>query len=358
MLVTKLIFILLFYIFMYYSFGVLFNKITRNKDAGIALTFVAGMFFYATVYFVYVMPFKLKNYSVEKFSKLWGVVCIVALACIIVAFRKTYLNPIKKGLGWIKQNKLNFALIALIAVGLILYIEIFGYLSYSHNSYDYIAYPNTAIINDVAGVFDNQSGLIRGAYDSRQLVQTFLDHSATIGVLFSVNPIIEIRDVFPAIVLVVEVMTVWMLAMAVCKDNKPGQFLFFTIYQAVWIGSACSVFLSGYYGLFRICEGKNVYASLTVPLGLYVTWKLIENPKDWRTMLFGFVGICGSLTFTGAALFVWPVAMIGVLIKVFSKDWKWSILNYVVMIMPCVAYGLYYYGTMKGKIDILIHYCL
>lgn len=355
MLIFKALIILFFYIFTYYTFGVFFNRITRNNESGVAFTFVVGMFLYASLYFVYVMPFKIKNYSVHKFSMIWALVYIILVILIMILCRKSYLKPARRSLSWIRDNKFNFWFVSFIVIGLILYVEIFGYLSYSHNTYDYISYPLTAIHNDVAGVYDNSTGLIRVAYDSRQLVQTFLDHSATVAIVFNTHPLIEIRDVFPIISLVVESMLVWLLSLVVCKENKPGQFLFFTVYQAVWIGSSCSAFMSGYYGLFRICEGKNVYASITVPLGLYVIWRLLENPRDTKALWFGFVGICGSLTFTGAALFVWPVAMIGVLLKLFSKDWKWSIINYLVLNLPCLVYGIYYYmGTISGKLDLSI----
>lgn len=354
-LIVKTILVFVVYIVTYYVYGLLCNKIMRWKIQDLTITVIAGMFLYAIIFMAYALPLKYMKNPLHITAGVWKIIWGVSVFLIAVVCRKDILKPLKSAGGYIKAHRLNCILFATVIILQVGFVEVFGRWSGSNNPSEYVAYVTTAIFTDQVGTTDPRTAQQLGSFEPRTFTQTFLDHSAVVGKIFNLHPLMEIRYVVPAMFLIMGNLLVFLVARTIFRDNDAKQWLFYSAYTLVLCITASSVLLQGFYVFFRNYEGKDFYAGIMVPLMFYVIWKLYENPRDNKILVLGVLSIIGSFHYTGIALFSIPMTVFGLLPGVFSKkNWWRMMLNMVVLNIPSFLYGIYYMGTIKGYITLTI----
>ena len=342
------------YLFTYFAYGLLFRKITGKEETGPGYVLTAGMFLYSLAFLVFVPGPKYFRMPLHLISRCWMIVWIGSVILILILLRREAKNLLREAWDFCRNNRLNTILFLGFTLFQVGFDELYGRWSSSNNPSNYVAYVTTAVFTDELGTTHPVTGRALKAFATKMFTETYMDHSAVIAKLFHVHPLIEIRWVVPAIFLVMGNMVVAVLARSFFEE-RAKRWLFFAGYQAAVACTTGSYLFSSFYTYFRNYEGKTVISAVILPVMFYVFWRLYRDPCDRNALVFGVICIAGSFHFTGTALFLIPVACLGLVPAIASgKQLKRMILNAMVLILPCIVYAAFYAGVKLGLINLMI----
>ena len=350
----KGILIFLTYLILFYAFGVLYNRVTRRKERDLAVTLTAGMFLYAVFFLLAVLAPKYHRVPLNIISIFWGIAGAVCAVLIFVFCWKTALEPLRSAASYIRKNPVNAFLFAVFQIVQLGFVELFGRWSSSNNPANYVAYVTTAVFTDELGTTEPTTGLLRREFVRKMFTETYLDQSAVAAKLFRVHPLIEVRWVIPAVLLLLGNLVVLLIARELFEE-KSKQWLFFAGYQAAVACTTGSYLGGSFYYYFRNYEGKTIFPTVLLPIFFYVVWHLYQDCRDRDALLYGIISIAGSFHFTGTTMYLIPVACLGLVPALFSKkNFGRVVLDVLLLILPCVIYAAFYVAFAKGWISLAI----
>lgn len=345
--------IFIIYLVNYYLYGFFLQKIAKVKKISLSLSLVGGFFLYAITFFDIVLPLKKLQLPLEDITFIWCIANTIILCSIIFLWNRELLQCIRECLCNLRKIKLTAVIITGVTVLEICFEELYGRILGGENAAYYIGYVSTAIHKGYLGLYEPLSGLKSSSFHSAYFLQTYLDHSAVISFLTNVHPLIEIRSIIPAITIIISNIVIWKIADYIFKENLHKCY-FFVAYNAIKLCFSSCLLLPGFYSLFRAFEGKNIFASILLPICFLCFWKMYDYPSDKYNILLLLVSIIGSYTFSMSTMFIIPFVVLGYSPMIIIKKDRKVVVNFIICMLPCVIVALYYILAVKGVISLRI----
>lgn len=181
----------------------------------------------------------------------------------------------------------------------------------------------------------------------KDMVSPWIMFWAVLSKVSMIHPAILMHSIVPLIFIPLAYAVYWLLAGCLFEEHEK-KLVFVGLVSAIHIFSGYSVYNSGAFLLFRIWQGKALFASIFVPLLFFLALRLFqgEKPKlrDYATIAMTSCGACMTSGF-GIVLTAMFWGLISVIYAVAKKAPKVMIGLWIAMV-PCVIYGfLYAFGA-------------
>ena len=342
------------YLTIYYLVGVATAKIFKLNNNPLE-EIIYGAFVYGILFFVYVMPMKLKIVPVTTIGVIWAIFVAVMCFTIIVVLRKYIVTGLKEWFKGIEKRKLSFAFVGLFTIVFIVFIELFGRLPKGYNQTWFVGWPSTAVVYNELMTHDTETGAPLAMFPNERYLNTFMDHSAIVCKLTGLHVMLEVRTVLTAIFVLMQIIIVWKLAEYFGKDNeKKSLFAFFGYwtFRNLMIGSQL---LPSYYTVFRTYEGKGFVMNVPIPLLVLLLWKMYDEPKDLGNLWKSSICLIGAMTYSLSMMFSAPFLFVSFIPFALYKKDKRILRNIFVLLFISGIYVIIYYLGNKGIIDRTIY---
>jgi len=182
----------------------------------------------------------------------------------------------------------------------------------------------------------------------KDMVSPWIMLWAVISKLSFIHPAILMHSVVPLIFIPLAYAVYWLLAGMFFGDDYEKKVIFVGLVSAINIFSGYSTYNSGAFLLFRIWQGKALFAGIFVPLLFLVALYLFDKKKleFWDIFITGIV-CCGACLTSGFGIIL-SALFFGV-VSVIYGIWRRSVKGMVCMwiaLIPCIIFGfLYAFGA-------------
>lgn len=183
----------------------------------------------------------------------------------------------------------------------------------------------------------------------KDMVSPWIMFWAVISKLSAVHPAILMHSIVPLIFIPLAYAVYWLIAECLFGREKEKKLIFLGLVSAIHIFSGYSVYNSGAFLLFRIWQGKAMFAAIFAPLLIFLALLLFQNDKkpgvaDYMTIAVTCCGACLTSGF-GIILSAMFFGLVSVIYAIVKRDVKGMVLLWASMI-PCLVYGfLYAFGS-------------
>lgn len=343
----KAVFLLCFYMYIYYIVGFGVKKLvgdTSKKDGFV----VIGMFTYFVIFFVFVLPMKFLQVKLSHISWMWVVLIILLTTGILFKnYKEIHRNIRYKWSCWSEDRIIYILTIGLVALQLFC-VEKHGIVGSPWDASFYIGEVSTALHDNMLGVSSAYTGIHAEYFDWIYMLETYLAHSAVMCKFFNVAPLIEVRTVMTAIVIILFNLVVREIGKELFEENREKLFIFWCTIVYIWFMT--TMYTPGGFLLNRTFECKTILANIVLPALFLFFLRLYKNKgnekADW---IYLFLVICGSYTFSLSAMFIVPVALVGYFPIILLKNRSRKVLSrMIVCLLPCVLILLYYLLMSRG----------
>ena len=347
-----LIIVFIIYITGYLAAGILWQSLIKD-DRYSGVTVVSGMLAQSLVFFVIAIPMKLAKAPLMVTAVVWAVVWLALIVLCLLKCQKdakSFFDCVKEG---IKNNRILFVICVIVTIAEIVFVEIYGRQVGGANATYYIGYVTTAIHDGYLGISSPYTGAALKNFNSSYFLQTFLDHSAVVCRLFGLHPLLEVRSIIPAVMIIMNTLIVVGLAEAFF-EKEYSRILFFVAYKAIQGIFASSQLLPSFYYYFRAFEGKGIYGTIFLPLFALLLYRVFYyKEKNAQWMLI--IAVLSSFTYTMSALFTYPFILVGCAPLLIHKDIKKRVVNLVVLSIPWFLAAVWYLGIKADVISLVIN---
>ncbi len=345
------------YLYMYYLFGAAASRLLRLKNDPLD-QLLYGMFVYAFIFFLYVMPMKFHYVKVDTIGRIWAVFLAIAAVTIHITMRK-YLAEGWRNLGRsLREHKGSSIVVFLFTMLQMTFTEMYGRLYGGYNQTWFIGIVSNGADYNVLGVHDPSSGLLMEGFTSARYLCTFLDHSSVMCRLLHMNAMVEVRTVLTAIFVIFQNIVLWKLCLMLAKGKRDSALFGFFLCWALKNIMVYSQLLPGFYTYFRTYEGKGLVANVSIPLMMLLMWKMHQEPEKTENLWYSVFTLAGSMTYSLSMMFSYPFLLAASLpFMLIRKEKKKRMLLYVLVLgLIAAAYLTVYTLGLKGKLDLSIHY--
>lgn len=183
----------------------------------------------------------------------------------------------------------------------------------------------------------------------KDMVSPWIMFWAILSKVSAVHPAILMHSIVPLIFIPLAYAVYWLLSGCLFDENNEKRLIFVGLVSAIHIFSGYSVYNSGAFLLFRIWQGKALFASIFVPLLVILALRLFLAEKKPGVSDYVIIAItcCGACLTSGFGIIL--TAMFFGLISVIYGVSKKSVLNMIYLwaaMVPCVVFGfLYAFGA-------------
>lgn len=181
----------------------------------------------------------------------------------------------------------------------------------------------------------------------KDMVSPWIMFWAVLSKISMIHPAILMHSIVPLIFIPLAYAVYWLLAGCLFEEHEK-KLVFVGLVSAIHIFSGYSVYNSGAFLLFRIWQGKALFASIFAPLLIMLALRLfqMEKPRAWEYLLIAMT-CCGTCLTSGfgiilAAMFWGIISVIYGIVKKAPK----VMIGLWISLIPCVVYGfLYAFGA-------------
>lgn len=339
------------YIAEYYVYGLGFARLCRRKVSP-SFYLLSGMFVHALLFFVVIMPMKLLKVPVHIAAVVWLILWMVSLLLIIVKCRRELVKSLRawfaEAISW-KWGSIVF----LVMTGIqIIFDELYGRILGGENATYYIGYVTSSLFSDHMGMVSSETGMPLSGFYMPYFLQTYLDHSTIVARLTGLHPLLEIRTVIPAVMILIGNLLMWQFVKWISKGDWQKALYGWLLYWIIYHMFISSVLLPSIYSYFRTFEGKNVFANICTPLIFMCFWKMYERVDDLYWLWVTVIVISGSFTYCMYTMVVVPFMIIMYAGMIFIRR-KWKLFrNLCICMLPCILAIGYYVLANRGIIDL------
>ncbi len=343
----------LIYLSIYYIIGAAAAK-WSGMENDVSIQLIYGMFAYAILFFVYVMPLKLRVAPVSVTGPVWLVIVLALCAFLVFRNRSYMAEGLSSCRARIMADPLPVLVVAGVTILMLLFAEVYGRILGGTNQALFVGYVSTAVAHNELGTFSSEMGVALDSFDKSYLLQTYLDHSALVCRMTGLNPLVEVKTVNTGIFILMQNLVVWKSALAFAKKDTKKGILFYLVYTAVSNVFARSQLLPGLYAYYRTHEGKNFFVNIALPLMVVLLWEMWERPKD-RSLLWKSVLVyAGSFTWSMSAMFTCPFLLISYIPFAACTKERQVWINLFVCMCICGMAAVYYLLCLKGVLTLAI----
>lgn len=184
----------------------------------------------------------------------------------------------------------------------------------------------------------------------KDMVSPWIMLWAVISKLSFIHPAILMHSVVPLIFIPLAYAVYWLLAGQFFGDDYEKKVIFVGLVSAIHIFSGYSTYNSGAFLLFRIWQGKALFAAIFVPL-LFLTALYLFQKKDrilgfWEIFITGIV-CCGACLTSGFGIILSALffGVVSVIYGIWRRSLKGMACLWIALI-PCFVFGfLYAFGA-------------
>lgn len=182
----------------------------------------------------------------------------------------------------------------------------------------------------------------------KDMVSPWIMFWAVLSKITMIHPAILMHSVVPFFFIPLAYAVYWMLAGTFFGDDNEKKVIFVGIISLIHYFSGYSTYNGGAFLLFRIWQGKALFAAIFVPLLLLMAVRLFEKQTvdKWDYIAMTIIN-CGACLTSGFGIILTAMFMgiISVIYGIVKKTPK-KMLFVWLTIIPCVVYGyLYAFGA-------------
>ena len=180
----------------------------------------------------------------------------------------------------------------------------------------------------------------------KDMVSPWIMLWAVISKLSFIHPAIFMHSVIPLIFIPFTYAVYWLLAGQFFGDDYEKKTIFLGLVSGINIFSGYSTYNSGAFLLFRIWQGKALFAAIFVPI-LFLTALYLFGKKDriiglWEMFLTAMI-CCGACLTSGFGIILSALffGVLSVIYGISHRSVKGMVLLWIALI-PCIVFGFLY----------------
>lgn len=342
------VYMLLFYMIAYFSFGSLITVRMKNEKFSVTFTMMIGFFLYYGIFQVIAVPCTFLKLPLTWLAGLW--LSLVALVVVYVCGVATNRNILFQAFGGIRRQAAKqpfWTLVPLLVFAAQAVFAVMWQTDYWDATY-YIGDVSLSVYTNTIGLYDPLTGEMRSAFDIRHCFATYLAQDAVVCKAFGIHPLIEMKTVMGVVVTVINNLVTYNLARLFFKGNREhtGLMLIFTLLVNLFTYTA---YTSSGFLLLRSYEGKAVLGSVIVPAVLYIAARLYQDEKSKTYWWLLFLLCQSSCAISSSSMTLIPVE-VGALtlsLSFLKRDWR-PFAKGLLCMTPCLLILLLYVASTLG----------
>lgn len=303
----KCIAIIGLYFSIFYIVGYGFCKILKRDivDENLILT---GIFVYMPVFSLVTIFMKFNRLPLHVLTSVWWGLLLIYLMFVILRYRKDLTQISIKKISRIREN-LKYSLIFVFVILLqVIIIEAVNITASPADTFYYVGTVNVDLFYDSLGIHNYLDGTILESFAGADFFETYLNHSAVMCKALKIHPLLEIRTINVAVIIIIYNVIIYEIGLAwFTNGRKP----------AVVLCSVCllfNIFFTSFYmpGIFlitRTYEGKSILANVIISAIFLYMLKILKNHQNkfyWIQLLFV---IMSAYTYSASATFIIPIIL-------------------------------------------------
>lgn len=348
----KAVILIIVYLALYYLVGFAVVKCSRGDEKQDSVM-LNGMFAYAVIFFLLGFPMKLSQFPLTRIGAIWLGLLAVIVIFILWKWHGSIREDWKRKFRDVRAHKWISLGVAAVVILELVWVEMQNVPGSPLDAAYYIGEVSTSVFDNASGVSDVYSGEGLGAFKAMYAMETYLLHSSVICKVFHVAPLIEMRTVMSAVVIVMFNVIMWHMGRRLFRNDRRKMLLFLAgIFVFCMFYS--SYYMPGWFLLSRTFEGKNILNNIFIPAVFLYFLRLLEEEK--RSIWVGlFLTIWASFTYSMSATFIAPVYLLGIFAALILYKKKWgTVWRSAVCMIPAGAVVMFYFCVTRGYIRLSI----
>lgn len=180
----------------------------------------------------------------------------------------------------------------------------------------------------------------------KDMVSPWIMLWAVISKVTFIHPAVLMHSVVPLIFIPFAYAVYWLLAGQFFGDDYEKKTIFLGLVSAINIFSGYSTYNPGAFLLFRIWQGKALFAAIFVPLLFLTALYLFENRErilGFKEMLITAMVCCGACLTSGFGIILSALffGVVSVIYGISRHSVKGMVLLWIALI-PCIVFGFLY----------------
>ncbi len=342
--VVCLLFLLQLYLF--FSFGLLINKLGKLKLQSMTMTLFLGFSGFFCLFGVVAIPmiFNFLPLSTLTYTTI-VIICIILVVSLCINF-KQYSTLIKDAIKKIIAH--SYFIIVLFVSVFLLELIVFSHIDWSADASYYIGKVSTDVYTNTMGQYSPYTGQILAELDSRRIFACFQEYNAVIAQFFNIHPLKQAKLIMPQLLVLFTAILYYNIGIQLFNNNRKKAALFvgFVVLLDIFSNTA---YTNANFLLNRTYEGKSILANIIIP-GLFYCFLLLWKNGNNRTTAFLLLTISfSSCIFTASSMLIVPVSLTVGMIPWILKERKWKqLIVYSLCIAPNLFVCMMYLLSSKG----------
>ncbi len=324
----------------WFAFGLL--TLRKSETASFSLCLLVGFLLFYALSELLILPFVFLQQSFTTAFWVWLPITLGLCSLSFITRRKQCYETLLQVANVLRNlSPLGYVAIAVFVVQLLMVESV--WLGSTDETY-YTGVTATTLYTDTMYQVDSYTGDPLLILDLRYALSLYPIISAMFCKLLFLHPLLLMRLVFPALVLLLCYLVFYKIAQVLFENRQKFIFLFLITQAVLYFFGGFSIYVPQFFMMMRTSQGKTIFANVLLSLVVLFIFYLYQNARDrkvWQyVFLLSFVGSVFSLT----SAFLLPVAM-GVFCVPFSilqKDIK-IFRNFLICSLPPLVFvGIYF----------------
>lgn len=343
----------LFYFVIIFLFGQATMLVTKVKNKSMIMTTLVGFFAYFSLFQIAAMIFKTARFKLSSLSILW-IIVVTSVGIVTILFgRKEIVEKFKKCWDSISNNKICTVVILAIIIFQILFLESNSYSGSLMDASYYMGEIAMNVKTNTISQYDAYTGMQLLKINSRYFFENYETHSSVVCQLFNIHPIIEVRTVMMAVVIIMHNLIICKIGQNLFKNNylKTAIMMLFVMIINMFYTSNFSA-SSFFYN--RTYEGKSILANIILPMVILIVTEMVMKKTYKGFWVYLFLVVFSSFGICMSSVFVLPFALVSFFapLLIIKKRFK-EFLPLVICLSLCAVMAVFEKLLMSGAIDIL-----
>ena len=338
------------YLVLYILFGQAFLSIFKLKTKSLIFTILIGFFVYYSVFQLCALPLKIALAPLSLLSTLWSIVVIAVAVLTIIAAREELVSKIISFKSGIIHNKIPVLLIMLIIGIQLIVIETNWYPGSGWDSSFYLGEITSSLLTNTIEQYDAYTGQIQEYLNNSYLLENYEMHSAVVCQLFGLHPLLEVKTVMTAIVVLISNFIYFKISEELL-GNKPYKIAVMMFFIAVINAFNVSIYSPSSFYFNRTYEGKTILGVIILPMVLYLFIKFIIDKKHNNVFIYLFIVNFAAFCLNMSSVYVLTVSTVILFVPaiIIKKRYK-CIVSYLISMLPCFGVAILTYSLSNGWI--------
>ncbi len=341
-------YMLLFYMIVFFSFGSLATVRMKAEKFSVTLTMMIGFFLYYGIFQIIAVPCTFLKLPLSWLAAIWLILVAVVIlyVCGSAAGRNIWLQAFD-GIRRQAKRQPFWTLVPLLVVAAQAVFAVMWQTDYWDATY-YIGDVSLSVYTNTISLYDPLTGEMRSAFDIRHCFATYLAQDAVVCKAFGIHPLIEMKTVMGVVVTVVNNLVTYNIARLLFKGNREHTGLMVVFALLVNLFTYTAYTSSGFL-LLRSYEGKAVLGSVIVPAVLYIAARLYQDEKNkayWWLLLLFCQSSC-AISSSSMTLIPVEVGALTFCLTLLKRDWR-PFAKGLLCMTPCLLILLLYVASTLG----------